>query len=99
RYELVTGAQACAPPICLSDPLLPRPRAYHEVWLDGAPVAGGPPDAEPDPIYGSRYLPRKFKVAFAFPDDNCCDVHSNDLGFLAVDRKSVVQGRRSRLRG
>src|SRR5205814_2038636 len=45
----------------LSDHLLPRTRAYHEIWLDGEPVAGGPP--EPDPIYGTRYLPRKFKVA------------------------------------
>src|SRR5207247_3826200 len=66
----------------VSDHLLPRTRAYHEIWLDGEPVAGGPP--EPEPIYGSRYLPRKFKVAIAFPDDNCCDVHSNDLGFLVV---------------
>jgi sulfite reductase (ferredoxin) len=66
----------------LSDHLLPRTRAYHEIWLDGAPVAGGAP--EPEPIYGPRYLPRKFKVALAFPDDNCCDVHTNDLGFLVV---------------
>ncbi len=66
----------------LSDHLLPRTRAYHEIWLDGEQVAGGPPEAEP--IYGSSYLPRKFKVAIAFPDDNCCDVHSNDLGFLVV---------------
>src|SRR5256886_804967 len=71
----------------VSDHLLPRTRAYHEIWLDGEPVAGGP--GEPDPIYGTRYLPRKFKLAFAFPDDNCCDVHSNDLGFLVV-----VQGDR-----
>jgi sulfite reductase (ferredoxin) len=66
----------------LSDHLLPRTRAYHEIWLDGEQVAGGPPESEP--LYGTRYLPRKFKVAFAFPDDNCCDVHSNDLGFLVV---------------
>ncbi len=69
----------------LSDHLLPRTGAYHEIWLDGEQVAGGPPGLpEPDPIYGTRYLPRKFKVAFAFPEDNCCDVHSNDLGFLVV---------------
>src|SRR2546427_6082680 len=49
----------------LSDHLLPRTRAYHEIWLDGEQVAGGPPESEP--IYGTRYLPRKFKVAFAFP--------------------------------
>src|SRR6266498_1529800 len=76
----------------LSDHLLPRTRAYHEIWLDGEPVAGGPPDAESDPIYGTRYLPRKFKVAFAFPDDNCCDVHSNDLGFLAVAHGDRLSG-------
>src|SRR5947199_9112983 len=74
----------------LSDHLLPRTRAYHEIWLDGEPVAGGP--AEPDPIYGTGYLPRKFKVAFAFPDDNCCDVHSNDLGFLVVAQGARLAG-------
>jgi len=74
----------------VSDHLLPRTRAYHEIWLDGEPVAGGP--VEPDPIYGPRYLPRKFKVAFAFPDDNCCDVHSNDLGFLVVAQGDRLAG-------
>ncbi len=80
----------------LSDHLLPRTRAYHEIWLDGEQVAGGPPGAadapEPEPIYGTRYLPRKFKVAFAFPDDNCCDVHSNDLGFLVVAERGRLIG-------
>src|SRR5438067_3217311 len=36
----------------LSDHLLPRTRAYHEIWLDGEQVAGGPLESEP--IYGSR---------------------------------------------
>src|SRR5881396_3076170 len=74
----------------LSDHLLPRTRAYHEIWLDGEQVAGGAPQLEP--IYGSRYLPRKFKIAIAFPDDNCCDVHSNDLGFLVVSDSGRLAG-------
>jgi len=76
----------------VSDHLLPRTRAYHEIWLDGEAVAGSPPGGEPDPIYGTRYLPRKFKLAFAFPDDNCCDVHSNDLGFLVIARGDRLTG-------
>src|SRR2546430_13183094 len=76
----------------VSEHLLPRTRAYHEIWLDGAPVAGGPAGGEPDPIYGTRYLPRKSKLAFGFPDDNCCDVHSNDLGFLVVAQGSRLAG-------
>ena len=74
----------------LSDHLLPRTRAYHEIWLNGEQVADGAP--QPEPIYGSRYLPRKFKVAIAFLDDNCCDVHSNDLGFLVVSDGGRLAG-------
>jgi sulfite reductase (ferredoxin) len=65
----------------VSQHLLPDTRAYAEIWLDGERVTDEP---EPDPLYGDRYLPRKFKTTFAFPDDNCTDVYANDLGFLAV---------------
>ena len=37
-----------------------------------------------EPIYGKTYLPRKFKVAFALPDDNCTDILAQCLGFLAI---------------
>lgn len=66
----------------ISEHLLPRTGAYHEIWIDGELAAGGQP--EPDPIYGDRYLPRKFKTAIGFPDDNCTDVYANDLGFLVI---------------
>ncbi len=48
-----------------------------------------PGDDPVEPIYGKTYLPRKFKTAFALPEDNCTDIHANDLGFLGV----VVDGR------
>jgi len=37
-----------------------------------------------DPLYGTTYLPRKFKIGFAFPGDNCIDVYSNDIGVVPV---------------
>src|SRR5947208_597530 len=76
--------QALAVARRVSQHLLPRTGAYHEIWLNGEQVGSGPPVAQSDPIYGGRYLPRKFKTAIAFPDDNCTDVYSNDLGFLAI---------------
>lgn len=74
----------------ISAHLLPRTRAYHEIWLADPEtgqdelVAGGPEGYEIEPIYGRNYLPRKFKTAFALCEDNCTDVYANDLGFLAV---------------
>lgn len=72
--------EVCAMAQRLTEHLLPDPRAYAEIWLDGERIT----EPEPDPLYGDRYLPRKFKTTFAFPDDNCTDVYANDLGFLAV---------------
>jgi sulfite reductase (NADPH) hemoprotein beta-component len=65
----------------LSEHLLPRTRAYHELWLDGELVAGG---EESEPLYGPTYLPRKFKTAIAIPPHNDVDVYANDLGFIAI---------------
>lgn len=65
--------------------LAPRSLAYHDIWLNGDQVS---PDAAQEegvePIYGKIYLPRKFKVGFAIPYDNCVDIHAQDLGFLAI---------------
>ena len=65
-----------------SDFVLPKTRAYHEIWLDEELVAGGEPEAEP--LYGRTYLPRKFKTGFAIPPSNDVDVFSQDLGFVAI---------------
>ena len=55
-------------------------QAYHEVWLNGEKMTGD----EVEPLYGKTYLPRKFKAAFALPDDNCTDILANCLGYLAI---------------
>ena len=35
-----------------------------------------------EPIYGDVYLPRKFKIAVAWPGDNSVDVLANDVGIV-----------------
>jgi sulfite reductase (NADPH) hemoprotein beta-component len=68
----------------LSDDLLPKTTAYHELWLDGEKVAFTPDKEEIEPMYGSTYLPRKFKIGIAVPPSNDVDVFSQDLGFIAI---------------
>jgi sulfite reductase (NADPH) hemoprotein beta-component len=68
----------------LAEHLLPRTRAYHELWVEDRLLGGGDPEEDFEPVYGKTYLPRKFKVAFAIPPSNDVDVYANDLGFIAV---------------
>ncbi|HTX59464.1 MAG TPA: NADPH-dependent assimilatory sulfite reductase hemoprotein subunit [Verrucomicrobiae bacterium] len=68
--------------------LTPRTRAYHELWLDGEKQS----EPEAEPIYGPSYLPRKFKIALALPDDNCVDAFTQDLGFVAEERDGTLAG-------
>lgn len=71
--------------------LLPRTRAYHEIWLDEEQVVGGD-DVEEEPLYGRTYLPRKFKVAFAIPPQNDVDLFAHDLGFIAIVEEGELVG-------
>jgi sulfite reductase (NADPH) hemoprotein beta-component len=74
----------------LSQNLLPRTRAWHEIWLGEELVAGG--EVEEDPIYGQTYLPRKFKIAIAVPPLNDVDVFAHDLGLIAIEENGRVVG-------
>ena len=37
-----------------------------------------------EPIYGQRYLPRKFKIAVTVPGDNSLDLLTNDIGLVVI---------------
>jgi sulfite reductase (NADPH) hemoprotein beta-component len=80
-YELARG---------FSEFALPKTRAYHEIWLDDELAAGGEPEEEP--LYGSTYLPRKFKTGFAVPPSNDVDLFSQDLGFIAIVEQDRLVG-------
>ena len=74
----------------ISRHLMPKTRAYYEVWLDEEKLADK--KDEEDPLYQDRYLPRKFKIAIAIPPNNDVDVFGNDLGLIAVIEKGKLAG-------
>jgi sulfite reductase (ferredoxin) len=68
----------------LSKSLKPKSTAYYDIWIDGEHVASAEPaeGTEVEPLYGTTYLPRKFKVGFAFAGDNTTDIYANDVGVV-----------------
>lgn len=72
----------------ISEHLLPRTRAYAEVWLDGEKSE----TTDQEPILGPAYLPRKFKTAVAVPPLNDVDIHANDLNFVAISEQGRLVG-------
>lgn len=81
----------------LAQHLAPRTKAYYEIWVKDpdsgeSQLVGGAPEEDVEPIYGKHYLPRKFKIAVGLPQDNCVDIYTNDLGFLAIVRDGQVVG-------
>ncbi|WP_371373989.1 assimilatory sulfite reductase (NADPH) hemoprotein subunit [Thalassotalea aquiviva] len=67
----------------ISEHLLPKARAYAEIWLDGEKIEETEQD-NIEPILGKTYLPRKFKTTVVIPPNNDVDVHANDLNFVAI---------------
>lgn len=72
----------------ISDYLLPKTNAYHEIWLDQEQISG----KEEEPLYGEVYLPRKFKIGIAIPPNNDADIYSQDIGLVAIIENDILQG-------
>ncbi|MBS9433818.1 assimilatory sulfite reductase (NADPH) hemoprotein subunit [Photorhabdus hainanensis] len=72
----------------ISEHLLPRTRAYAELWLDKEKVA----TTDEEPILGPTYLPRKFKTTVVIPPQNDVDLHANDLNFVAISEGNKLVG-------
>ncbi|KAG0485508.1 hypothetical protein HPP92_009587 [Vanilla planifolia] len=80
--------------------LTPQSGAYYDIWVDGEKVMSAePPEVvaarndnshgtnfpdSPEPIYGTQFLPRKFKIAVTVPTDNSVDILTNDIGIVVV---------------
>jgi sulfite reductase (NADPH) hemoprotein beta-component len=70
--------------------LLPKTKAYYEIWLNGQPLTDK--QQEEDPLYQDRYLPRKFKIAIGIPPNNDVDLFTNDIGLIAVIENNELKG-------
>lgn len=79
----------------LADHFKPKTTSYFDIWLtdeDGNKSNVADFQAVEEPVYGERYLPRKFKMAIALPSDNCVDVYTQDLGLLAIVENDEITG-------
>ncbi len=74
----------------LSEKLLPKSRAYHQIFLDEPDREDS--GTEVEPLYGPTFLPRKFKIAIATPQDNTPDVFANDLSAIAIFEGQTLVG-------
>ncbi len=74
----------------ISTLLMPKTKAWYEIWLDDEKVYDR--KEEVDPLYQERYMPRKFKIAIAIPPNNDVDVYGNDIGLIAVIQDNVLVG-------
>ncbi|CDP14606.1 unnamed protein product [Coffea canephora] len=80
--------------------LTPQSGFYYDMWVDGERfMSAEPPEVvkarndnshgtnfpdSPEPIYGTQFLPRKFKIAVTVPTDNSVDLFTNDIGVVVV---------------
>ena len=89
----------------ISEHLLPKTRAYAEIWLDGeklhstenfaeaTPLADAVKSGDAtEPVLGKNYLPRKFKTTVVIPPHNDVDLHANDLNFVAIGENGKLAG-------
>lgn len=72
-----------------SNHVIPKQHGYHEIWLNGEKTISSEPE---EPVYGTTYLPRKFKFGFAIPPLNDIDVYSQDVGLIAIADGETLLG-------
>ena len=74
----------------IAEMLMPKTRAYYEIWLDEEKLVDK--KDEEDPLYKKTYLPRKFKIGVVIPPNNDVDVLANDIGLIAIIENNRLKG-------
>ncbi len=79
----------------LAEHFKPKTTSYYDIWLkdeNGEEIDVTEFKPVEEPIYGARYLPRKFKMSIALPEDNCVDLYTQDLGLMAIVENGSIVG-------
>jgi sulfite reductase (NADPH) hemoprotein beta-component len=76
----------------ISERLMPKTKAWYEIWLDDEQMLDKKEEVIEDPLYQDRYLPRKFKIGIAIPPNNDVDVLTNDIGLIAIEENGKLAG-------
>ncbi|CAL4324106.1 Sulfite reductase [NADPH] hemoprotein beta-component [Buchnera aphidicola (Eriosoma lanigerum)] len=82
HYEVYSWAKK------ISEHLLPRTKAYAEIWLNQKKII----TTENEPILSKTYLPRKFKTGILIPPHNDIDLHANDMNLIAIAKEEKLIG-------
>ncbi|WP_417378988.1 NADPH-dependent assimilatory sulfite reductase hemoprotein subunit [Gimesia sp.] len=79
----------------LAEHLRPKTTAYFDLWItdeEGNKTNEAAFQPVEEPIYGKTYLPRKFKIGIALPEDNCVDIYTQDIGLLGIVESDAIVG-------
>lgn len=95
------GADLIALAQRISDATLPTTCSYYDLWLDDKKATINPDgtvvytersEDREDPLYGTQYLPRKFKIGVGADFDNSSDLYTQDLGIMAITENGKLLG-------
>jgi sulfite reductase (ferredoxin) len=69
----------------------PTTTSHWEIFVNND-LAATREEAPEHSFYGATYLPRKFKIAIAHPDENCVDVYAQDIGLVPATHEQLGEG-------
>ena len=74
----------------IAEHLSARTSSYWEIWCNGERDGGPVTRNREEPLYGEVYMPRKFKIGIAVPENNNVHLYTQDIGIEVVHRGGTL---------
>lgn len=91
-YADIKHQQLLADTHLIAEYTLPKTKAYEALWINQDGIVTQEDSEEVEPLYGKHYMPRKFKIGLAVPEDNSIDVLTNDLALVLIYEGDILLG-------